>query len=99
MFADRLRLAGGQGKLDGYTKVLLHMDGVCDSTLFIDETEKIWTAYGNAKIGTPEKYAPPLKFGTAYGIFNADPSYISTPYTEDFNFGNDVFTIVYRVVS
>ena len=73
---------------DGYTKALLHFNGLDDSVIFTDETEKIWTPTANTKIDTDL-----FKFGSASGLFGGSGNYISTPDHVDFDFGNDDFTV------
>lgn len=73
--------------IDGYTKSLLHFNGANGSTIFTDESGKIWTAYGNAQISTAQ-----YKFGGASAYFDGS-SYITTPATTDFQFGSSNFTI------
>lgn len=48
---------------DGYTVVLLHMNGTDASTTFTDESGKTWTAGGNAQIDTAQS-----KFGQVQGL-------------------------------
>jgi hypothetical protein len=64
------------------------MNGTNNSTTFTDESGKIWTPNGNAKLTTSSP-----KFGTASGTFAADADYISTPAHTDFNLGTNNFTI------
>jgi Concanavalin A-like lectin/glucanases superfamily len=77
---------------DSYTTSLLHMDGTNNSTTFIDESGRIWTSSGNAKIDTSIS-----KFGGASGYFDGTNSYIATPYTSDFPNGTESFTIDYWI--
>jgi len=72
------------------TKSLLHFDGAHNSTNFIDETGKIWTPAGNAKLTTATYVFP-----SASGIFDG-ASYISTPPHDDFNFWASDFTVDFR---
>ncbi|MTI72597.1 MAG: LamG domain-containing protein [Stenotrophomonas sp.] len=67
---------------------LLHFDGPDDSTDFIDETGRIWTAVNFCRIDTA--YA---RFGGASGHFDFADSNISTPDSDDFDFGAGDFTI------
>lgn len=57
----------GQGGIDAYTKLLLHMDGTNGSTTFTDSeiTPKTVTAQVNAQISTTQ-----TKFGSGSGLFN-----------------------------
>ena len=88
MLADRIILAAGGGRLDRYTKSLLHFNGADGSTNFKDETVKIWTPYGNVQIKTDQS-----KFGGASAYFDGSGDYLSTPSHSDFNFGLQNFTI------
>jgi len=93
MLADRIILAAGGGRLDRYTKSLLHFNGADGSTNFKDETGRIWTKYShglnNARISTATS-----KFGGASGIFDDNAyNFISTPYSSDFALGAEDFTI------
>jgi len=63
-----------QDNQDFGDKVMLHMNGVNNSTTFIDDSGKVWTANGNAKIVTTES-----KFGGACAYFDGSGDYISTP--------------------
>jgi hypothetical protein len=67
---------------------LLHFDGADGSTTFTDETGKVWTAAGNAQIDTAQS-----KFGGASGLFDGADSYISTPDSDDWDFGTGDFTV------
>lgn len=78
--------------LDEYTKVLLHFDGANNGTTFVDESGKVWTAAGNAKLLTDQK-----AFGTASGYFDGTGDYISTPDSDDFDFGANDWTIEWRM--
>jgi predicted phage tail protein len=52
----------------------------------------VWTAHGNAQIDTAQKYA-----GSGSGLFDGTGDYISTPNSEDFNFGTGDFTVSFHV--
>ncbi len=71
-----------------YVTLLLHMDGVDDGTLFIDEKGKTVTAVGNAVTKTAEK-----KFGWASAKFDGSGDYLSVPGSADFRFGTGPFTV------
>jgi len=73
---------------DKYTVSLLHFDGADQSTTFIDESGKSWTASGNAQIDTAQK-----KFGSGSGLFDGAGDYLSVPDHVDFTLGSDDFTI------
>jgi hypothetical protein len=71
-------------QMDQYTVSLLHFDG--DLT---DQSGKVWTANGGATLSTAER-----EFGGSSLYVGAGGyEYISTPYTSDFDFGNNDFTI------
>jgi hypothetical protein len=76
---------------DGYTVVLLHMNGSDASTTFTDNAfgglGHTWTANGNAQIDTAQS-----KFGGASGLFDGNGDYISTPDSDDFFFSAGDFT-------
>ncbi len=74
--------------IDGYTKLMLHMDGTDASTTFTDEMGHTWTASGNAQIDTAQ-----YKFSTASGLFDGAGDYISAPDSEDWNLGSNNFQI------
>ncbi|WKZ38421.1 MAG: RHS repeat-associated core domain-containing protein [Anaerolineales bacterium] len=77
---------------DAYTSAMLHMNGALGSKTFIDETGKIWTAAGDAKIDTAQS-----KFSGASGLFDGTGDYIHTPDSDDWNFGPGDFTIDFWV--
>lgn len=58
----------------------------------IDESGKVWTAYGNAQLDTAQKV-----FGTASGLFDGTGDYINTPDSDDFNLGSGAFTVDFWV--
>jgi hypothetical protein len=75
------------------TSLLLHCDGDDESTLFIDETGKTVTSYGNAEIKTDKS-----KFGGASGRFHGTGDYLTVPASSDFNIGNGAnFTVDFWV--
>lgn len=67
---------------------LLHFNGAQDSTGFTDETGKVWTPRGNAKITTAQS-----KFGGASGDFDGVNSAIESAASTDYDFGTGDFTI------
>ena len=73
---------------DVNTKVLLHFNGAEASTVFTDESNKVWTKFGNAQISTALS-----EFGGASGYFDGSGDYLRTPYTADFNLSGGTFTI------
>ena len=86
------KVGGGSLVLsDSYTKLLLHMDGSNGSTTFTDEKGKTFSIGSGSPI-----------ISTAQGKFNQSAyfngsSYITTPYSKDFNFGAGDFTIDFWV--
>ena len=83
---DFLRSLSG----DTRTKLLLHMDGVDNGTVFIDSSQAMRpiTAVGDAKTTTSNK-----KFGTASATFDGTGDQITTPSNADFAFGTGDFTV------
>ncbi len=75
--------------IDSYTKLILHCNGIDESTTFIDESDSSHTvtAQGNAQIDTAQK-----KFGTASGLFDGN-DHLSIPDSDDWDFGSGEFTI------
>lgn len=77
------------------TASLLHFDGADGSTVFTDETGKVWTPTAGPTIDAANK-----KYGTGCGKFpyitNAN-GYLTTPYSDDFAFGSGDFTIQFWV--
>ncbi|WP_110955230.1 LamG domain-containing protein [Anaerosinus massiliensis] len=69
-------------KLDEYTVSLLHFNED-----FKDETGKVWTANGSPVISADQS-----KFG-GKSLYLDGSSYLTTPYSDHFNFGTDDFTI------
>ncbi len=70
--------------------LLLHCDGVNDSTTFTDSSSaaRTFTTFGNAKIDTSQ-----YKFGGVSGKFDGSGDHITAPSSTDFNFGTGDFTI------
>lgn len=68
---------------------LLHFDGTNESTAFVDQTGKVWTAGGSAVISTTESVFS--ESGSFPGT--DDNSLISTPDDPTLNFGTGDFTI------
>jgi len=86
---------GGQNRSPGqpgYTKLLLHADGVNGQTAFIDEAGKTITAYGNAHVDTTQS-----KFGGSSAAFDGNSDYLSLTDSDDWNFGNGDFTVDFWV--
>lgn len=72
----------------GGTSLLLHGDGADGSTVFVDETGKAVTAYGNAHISTAQS-----KFGGASMYFGGIWDYLAVPDSVDFNLNSADFTL------
>lgn len=86
-----LTIGGETGSIDPYwssVSALLHFNGANGSTAFIDEKGHLFTASGNAQISTAQSV-----FGGASGAFDGSGDYVSTPSSDDFNFGTGDFTI------
>lgn len=82
--------AGSRGEGDPHwanVAALLHMDGPNNSTTFTDETGKIWTPAGDAKVSTAQ-----AKFGQS-AAFDGSGDWIDGPSSADFTFGTGDFTI------
>ncbi|MEK7599092.1 MAG: LamG domain-containing protein [Patescibacteria group bacterium] len=80
---------------DSNTVSLLHMNGTDGSTTFTDNAAggtHTWTANGNAQIDTAQS-----KFGGASGLFDGVNDNLSTPDSDDWNFGAGDFTIDFWV--
>jgi hypothetical protein len=76
-----------------YTKLLLHMDGVDNGTVFTDSSAQGHTVNRfNAVTKTAVKV-----FGTASGYFDGSGDYLSIPDSTDWNFGTGDFTVDFRV--
>ena len=79
------------GGIDEYTKLMLHMDGDNDGTVFTDSSASARTMVRNGpvtKTGTK-------KFGTASGYWDGSAWDLTTPGTADtdFHFGSGDFTL------
>ena len=70
------------------TIILLHFNGANASTVFTDDSGKVWTAAGDAKLTTSEK-----KFGSAALALDGAGDYITTPASADIARGTGDFTI------
>lgn len=72
-----------KGGIDQYTKLLLHMNSdFSDSSVYKHQMTNNSAAIDNTN----------YKFGTGSGYFNGS-TYLTTPFSPDFVFGNDSFTI------
>jgi hypothetical protein len=70
------------------TKSLLHFEGADTTTVFTDETGRVWTPHADAQIDTAQK-----KFGNSSVYFDGTGDYIDTPDSEDFHCATEDFTI------
>ena len=77
-------------QIDGYTKLLLHMDGTDAATTFPNSatTTHTVTAVNQAQVDTAQS-----KFSGASGLFDGTGDYLSVPASTDFVFGTGDFTI------
>lgn len=75
---------------NSYTKLLIHSDGANNSTTFMDSSVNPHsvTPSGNAKVSTTQS-----KFGGSSAYFDGVGDYLSSPDSEDWNFGAGNFTI------
>lgn len=71
--------------VDSYTKLLLHMDGVNNSTTFMDVSGKTVTPNGGAKISTTQS-----KFNGSSGYFGGAGDYLYLGANTDFDLGYDL---------
>lgn len=76
---------------DEYVKLLLHMDGEHNGTVFTDETGKTVNRYGAVTNQVV------TKFGTASGYFDGSNDYLELDDSADWAFGTDSFTIDFWV--
>lgn len=63
-------------------------EGANDATTMNDLSGKVWTSNSGAQLKTANK-----QFGNSSGYFNGGAQDWTTPYSTDFNFGRDDFTI------
>ncbi|WP_425991379.1 LamG-like jellyroll fold domain-containing protein [Afipia sp. DC4300-2b1] len=90
-------ISGGSPGNDAFTKILLHFDGANGSQTFTDSnaggTSKTWSVIGG--VANTTLTTSGQKFGTAAlslpFLVNVDA--ITTPYSADFNFGSQDWTI------
>lgn len=86
---------GGTPGNDTFTKILLHMDGSNGGTTFTDVnaggSPKTWTATNTFGTSTTSTSNP--KFGSASLLTSNTVTYISTPYSSDFDLGTQDFAI------
>lgn len=73
---------------DSYTKLMMHFNGVDESTTFNDEIGKSINVNGDAQIDTAEK-----KFGVSSGLFDGTGDYLNISEHSDFDFSSSDFTI------
>lgn len=67
---------------------LLRFEGDDESTTFDDETGRIWTPGGDAKISTTNP-----KFGAGCGLFDGNGDYLTTASSDGFAFGTGDYCI------
>ncbi len=79
---------------DEYTKLLLHCEGIDESTTFTDDSPsgRSVTAVNNAQIDTAQK-----KFGSASGLFDGTGDYLTALDNPDWYFGADELTVELQV--
>jgi len=75
---------------DSYTKLLLHCDGVDESTSFPDDSSSAHSpvAQADAQVDTAQQ-----KFGTGSALLDGTGDYIKVPDSADWDFGTGDFTI------
>lgn len=75
---------------DGYTKLMLHCNGVDGSTTFTDDSASAHTvtAHGNMQIDTAQ-----FKFGSASGLSDGNGDYLQVPDSDDWYLGTGDFTM------
>jgi len=80
---------------DGYTKLLLHCDGIDTSTSFPDASAESHSvsAIATAQVDTAQKV-----FGTGSLLCDGNSDYLSVPDSSDWDFGSGDFTIDFRVI-
>ncbi|MGE5416831.1 MAG: Ig-like domain-containing protein [Acidobacteriota bacterium] len=71
-FSDSCTLTVTAPPYDSYTKLLMHMDGSDNGTVFTDETGKTVTKYGDVVTKSGVK-----KLGTASGYFDGNGDYLT----------------------
>ena len=77
------------GGIDEYTKLMMHMDGADDGTVFTDDSASTHSiSRFNAVTKTAVK-----KFGNASGYFDGTGDYLTAPNSSDFDFGSDDWTV------
>lgn len=80
---------GGSALTLVYSAAKLAFDGVDASTLFTDDSGKVWVANGNAQLDTAQ-----FKYGTAALLLDGTGDYLSTPSHADFDIAEGkAFTI------
>lgn len=76
------------GSGNSNTVSLLNFEGANLSTTFADQTGKIWTPFGSARISTDQS-----KVGSSSGYFDGATSWLSSPYSTDFAFGLGAYRV------
>lgn len=83
------------GGIDGYTKLMLHMNGSDDGTTFTDSSASAHTVTAtNAVTKTGTK-----KFGTASSYFDGNGDYLSVPDSDVLDLDTSDFTIDFWIYS
>lgn len=87
---DTLVTGGGQGGIDSYTQLMLHMDGSDEGTTFTDDSGNGRNGTANGNVNTETDYK---KFGTASAEFDGSGDYITVADNNAWAFGSSDFTI------
>lgn len=85
---ENIKKLNGLRPDDGYTKLLIHLDGADGATSYTAETGQTVTFSGQAQLDTTQK-----KFGGSSLFCDGSSDYISVPSHTDFAFGTGAFTV------
>lgn len=77
-----------EASVDEYTKLLLHCDGEDGSTSIVDETGKVCTAVGTARLSNAQKV-----YGRTGLLLNGATDYVFVEPNTDFDLSDEDFTI------
>ena len=94
LYSPASGLPSAEYSSDAYTVLLLHCNGVDESTTFTDSSgggvgsPHTVTAVGNAQIDTAQK-----KFDTGSALFDGTGDYLSLEDSDDWDFGTGDFTV------
>jgi hypothetical protein len=77
---------------DSNTKLLLHMDGADDGTVFTDSASGATETHTVTRINTVTKTGT-KKFGTTSAYFDGDGDWLTIPASDDWAIGTDDFTL------